>query len=453
MVVLFLGVSVIPNGLHFVYHSTGMGARQGFFINANKNDIIVTSWDPSSEEISIVPLLSEAAIANLKNGIHRGDLNKNLGPYPLAQHSNWVNLTNMITGTVLDRADVPIGTLVYPGDVDDDAHLSTRVGVMKPYFPGLARVPRFTPVRQMEVVFSKDIVAMSDVSLDEISRLHMDKSSFVASLVTNHFCNSYEDLLGELQLSFMLFMMIYSYPALEHWKLLINILCQCEKLMLSKPAIYAKFLRILYEQLSYSPDDFFHTELSQENFLRPAMTSLFQMLNADGLHTTLQEHRRRLLTFVRKKFSLFEENAGELYFNSENVPLHRYNNASSMAPSADELYNLVDEDRPVIVHLDDEAGLDLENEFPPFSFSSASVGPDIDPKDFEKEKFGWRYPGLYNYKETTEDMTMAAVRLIELSHRDESSEINIVDTMALYEAKLFIENEVPLFGSSAVNDM
>ncbi|CAM9524789.1 unnamed protein product, partial [Ectocarpus fasciculatus] len=316
----FRGVSVIPNGLHFVYHSTGMGARQGFFIKASKNDIIVTSWDPGNEEIVITPLLNEAQLENLRNGVRRGDLNSNLGPYPLAQHGNWINLSNMITEAVLERADVSVGTLVYPGDVDDDAHLTAaNSGAVKPYFPGLARIARFVPLKELEDDFTKNISASPDVTAEELSRFQMDRSSFLAMAVSAHYNGSLEALLGELQLSFVLFMMIYSYPALEHWKRLVYILCQCEGMMMTKPSFYSKFLRILYEQLGYSPEDFFHTELSHENFLRPAMTSLFQLLNTAGLPSTLEEHRRRLLMFMRKKFNLFDENAGEDYFKYDDV--------------------------------------------------------------------------------------------------------------------------------------
>lgn len=447
----YVGVSVIPSGLHFVYHSTGMGSRQGFFVHAKKNDILVTSWDPSNEEISITPLISDAAVENLRNGVRRGDLNKNLGPYPLAQHSNWVNLSNMITEAVLVRADVPVGTLVFPGDVEDDAHLHSKDGAIKPYFPGLARVARFTSLDELGSLFTK---GMAGVAASEISRMHLDKSAFVSSLVKDNYEGSYEALLGELQLSFVLFMMIFSYPALEHWKRIVNILCQCDDLMINKPTLYAAFLRILYEQLSYSPEDFFHTELSHENFLRPAMTSLFQLLNSDGLPSTLHEHRRRLLMFMRKKFNLFEENAGEEYFNRDAIPVNCLKRGSTMAPSADELYNVVDEDRPVVVCIDEMGDVSAESIQ---SNSNTLVNTVmIDPKDIEKERFGWRYPALYECVLSGEDMTMAAVRLIESSHadvEDGTSKMSAVkvDRVALLEANLFIENEVPRFVNYAIS--
>ena len=442
---------MIPNGLHFVYHSTGMGARQGFFITASKNDIIVTSWDPGNEEIVITPLLNEAQLENLRNGVRRGDLNSNLGPYPLAQHGNWVNLTNMITEAVLERADVSVGTLVYPGDVEDDAHLSAALNAaaVKPYFPGLARIARFVPLKELEVEFTKNISVSRDMTAEEVSRVQMDRSSFLEMVVSAHYGESLEALLGELQLSFVLFMLIYSYPALEHWKKLVYILCQCEEMMRMKPTFYAKFLRILYEQLGYSPEDFFHTELSHENFLRPAMTSLFQILNAEGLPSTLEEHRRRLLMFMRKKFNLFDENAGEDYFKYDDVPLHRYKNLSSVAPSADEMYNLVDEDRPVVVFLNADESDAAESQRPD---GPKVVMRDVETKDVEKEKFGWRYPSLFESMDRGEDMTMAAVRLIELSHNDEAvdNDADKVNPIALLEARIFIENEVPLFSGSAI---
>ena len=153
--------------------------------------------------------------------------------------------------------------------------------------------------------------------------------------------------------------------------------------------------------------------------------------------------------FMRKKFNLFDENAGEEYFNHEDIPLHRFKNASSMAPSVDELYNLVDEDRPVVLCLDTDEMVEGIAYTAAGRFQSASAviaQVNIDPKDIEKERFGWRYPSLYEAKGTTEDMTMAAARLIESSHFEEGGDAaQKADPVALLEAKLFIENEVPLF--------
>ena len=61
----FKGVSMVPLGLHLVYHSSGMAPRQGFFIFIQKNDIIVRPWDSVNEEISVTNTLSKESEKNL----------------------------------------------------------------------------------------------------------------------------------------------------------------------------------------------------------------------------------------------------------------------------------------------------------------------------------------------------------------------------------------------------
>jgi hypothetical protein len=132
---------------------------------------------------------------------------------------------------------------------------------------------------------------------------------------------------------------------------------------------------------------------------------------------------------MRKKFGLFENDE---YFDA----------------GEDEMFNLVDSDRPIVLENDDI----LENES-----TDAKVHVNIQSvsaKDFEKEKYGWRYPNLFDQIQRTngepiEDFAMAAVRLIELDrfmslNSDNSELISIIDTSmrsAMTEARLFLENE------------
>lgn len=48
----------------------------------------------------------------------------------------------------------------------------------------------------------------------QLTEIHMDKSSVLESLVADYFTNSWDDLLGEMQLSFLMFMLLYSYPGI-----------------------------------------------------------------------------------------------------------------------------------------------------------------------------------------------------------------------------------------------
>jgi len=65
------------------------------------------------------------------------------------------------------------------------------------------------------------------------------------------------------------------------------------------------------------------------------------------LDETLEEHRKRLLTFIRRKFSLFDSVDERL----KGSPFC----AGAVVDLNSDLYNLNEEDRPVIVYLDDVA--------------------------------------------------------------------------------------------------
>ncbi len=67
----FRGLSCLPDGLHFVYYSTGLGARQGFFMQCKRGDLHVRPWDKKNEEILAWNNLSEDSTKNLTQAVHR----------------------------------------------------------------------------------------------------------------------------------------------------------------------------------------------------------------------------------------------------------------------------------------------------------------------------------------------------------------------------------------------
>lgn len=354
----FRGVSNIPSGLHFVYHSTGMGNRQGWFFTSSKDEIIVKQWDSVNEEISINATLSEGSLHTLLQAIHTGMLNSNLGPYPLSQHHLWLNITGFISNSVLTQANIPPGTLVFPGDasdLNDGSELKSNSSSVTPYFPNIARVTRYSNIEEIELKLRYE-------PNKDLTSLHMDKSEVLERLVDGCHEGSWEDVLGELQLAFIVFILLFSYPALQFWKRIVSVICNSRRILVSSAhsSFSCAFLRILYEQLNFCPADFFENELSKDSFLKPAVSALFANMDQENLDTALQEHHRRLLTFMKKKFGLFESSNNNNSSNdcsSSSASLSQQRRSSLY--TGEELYNLVDEDMPVVVAVieDDECPL------------------------------------------------------------------------------------------------
>ena len=342
----FRGLSMIPPGLHFVYFSTGLGSRQGFFVFCEERDFIVRSWDTANEEITPSNSLSEASMASLTQSLERGELNHQLGPYPFPQHRAWLSLSSHISATVLERADCSSGSNIIPGAAEDmealqPASSSSRGGAphqlpptssaVKLYFPGLARVARFADMAAAEAHLREETHKSPDRAR-LLTSLYRDKSHLSRHVVRTCFGDSLAELLGETQLAFVLFLLVFSHPALVYWKAAVHLVCSSESLLKQQPTFSAAFVKSLHAQLNFSPEDFFEIELSRENFLRPSLSALFAALSGADVPDPLPECSRRLLKFVKKKFDLYDGQA-----------------PAAWADHADEAFNLVDEDMPVVV--------------------------------------------------------------------------------------------------------
>ena len=256
----FRGVCMIPKGIHFVYHSTGMGSRQGFFLFLDKDEIVVKCWDSKNEEISAKSLIPEASLRNLLLSINNGQEDQYLGPYPLQQHSSWLNLSNYITSATLHRAGLDFHTPIYPGDAEDiptELLSEKNQQAVTSFFPDQARVAQFCDVHLLQQNLQNSIISSecfdSESKTRQLSQMHLDNSLLLESVVSHYFEGSWEELLAEIQLSFVLFMLIFSFPALQQWKLLINLVCKSERVLVSQPNFTASFIRLFFEQLQYSP--------------------------------------------------------------------------------------------------------------------------------------------------------------------------------------------------------
>lgn len=131
----FRGFQQVPEGLHFLYHSTGMGNRQGFFIQTLKGQVLALSWDKVNEEILARHTLPSGALEALYSETFSGRLDNQLGPYPYNQLHLWNNVSCMISTRVLERADCLPGTMIYPGDGEERPVNQELV----PHFTGIAR--------------------------------------------------------------------------------------------------------------------------------------------------------------------------------------------------------------------------------------------------------------------------------------------------------------------------
>ena len=416
----FRGIGMLPKGLHFVYYSCGMGLRQGYFINFNSHEIILRSWNPDSESLSTTNLLSEGSTEEFMKSLFRGELNEFIGAYNVNDHHTWQNLSKFITCRVLEKCDCACfdsgrcnpsdfgSVTLYPGE-DEDIEAELLKVMMKTEGSNgsehskfknkytatdnnLPQVPVFIDLIAQEKEYCASTISSSSRSPSQISSFHLDKTQFLVVLLKCEYDGSWEALLGELQLSFILFLNLYSAPSLKHWQRIINLVCGCEGFMRANAEFTACFIRLLFHQLNFAPYDFFMEEISKNNFLRGSLSNLMRSLqdttgagdvcevdsddstqffsggSGDGKGSstsssqTVQECKRRLLVFLRKKFSIFEQDSDELgEFSDRLTALNRLGvqgqeaggNSSRVNLSMDDMYSLDYDDLPVIVDADE----------------------------------------------------------------------------------------------------
>ncbi len=94
----FLGVKMIPPGVHYVYWSAvnttyrQTGPRTGFFHNFASRELVVKRYVPADEEVVDVGGEEKERIrTNLRN------MDSGMGPYPYDEWKKWVSLTNRIS--------------------------------------------------------------------------------------------------------------------------------------------------------------------------------------------------------------------------------------------------------------------------------------------------------------------------------------------------------------------
>ncbi|CAM9816234.1 unnamed protein product [Ascophyllum nodosum] len=321
----FRGVKMIPAGLHLAHYGTGEGEKQasfkiqncctGFFFRSAAQSVAAAQWDARAEDlVNAEACLPEGALRGLRDSVLRLEMDASLGPYPFDQRASWVNLTNYLSEAVLVRCGIPLGTKVLAGSsaADTDSGREGGRGVessteVVPHFPHVGRVARYS-----EVPGRGDAVPLENggrgpqMDPQELTKKNMDRSEALRELVSGNFGGKWVELLGEAQLSFVLFISLSSLQGFRHWQAVCALLCQCGDALAADPALFVAFIRVLHAQLELVPEDFFDAEISRGNFLVPSLSALLQnIFPDDSLSPALADAAKRLVKFLQRRFDLF----------------------------------------------------------------------------------------------------------------------------------------------------
>ncbi|KAJ3130953.1 a1-alpha2 repression [Physocladia obscura] len=272
----FKGLKLIPPGFHFIHY---------------RSVIYVGQWNTSDEDITTESDLDPDHVARLKYNIL--EFEANLGAYPLIPHpqqpvptfQKWLRLTNFINEQLVNKLlpnSKKVSSLVS----------SSRFSELDGTIQGINIKNNNNRFSERETTDSTAVQNIIEIKFSVIDLKHsfpensapeqrtkywLDKSYLLKNLLKYTWKGDYKALLGELQFSFVLFLVGQVYDGLEQWKSIVKLLCTSKEALADTSlvsSLFFDFISCLYAQLEECPDDFFVDALSSSNFLREAIVDL-----------------------------------------------------------------------------------------------------------------------------------------------------------------------------------
>lgn len=259
----FLGVKMLPPGLHFVYSrvSGGMGdsgPRSGFFFRCSSGQVVVRRWDAREEALCAV---GEEEEQRVEAAVRRMEMDCGLAPHSMENQSNWSALSSFIDDGTLRRWSALNNSLIhFVGKVDDDCESQSEKG------GGISAILK-------ELCLRSSTLGLEGAALTKAA---MDKTHALERLIG--WAGSEDSLLGELQFSFITFLIGESFSGLEAWKEILRIFCSCEEAVHKHTSLMVSFVKVLRMQLKQTPEDMFMDPITSGNFLGPCVKSLLQIV-------------------------------------------------------------------------------------------------------------------------------------------------------------------------------
>lgn len=342
----FRGIKMIPPGIHFIYHSAigrhgDTAPRIGFMECFKKGDIIVKKWDSNSGEIDHSKTVTEEELQRIRANLC--NIDRFLGPYPYEIWDKWKLLSDKITEPLAKQlmpasgvirsalelvslnevktdpdgsqdppsestpeTDSPSGKHSCPTSEDVGSYKRRRHGrpltveeIEEDLLPGLKPAPG-TALRLTN--FPKLYYPPGSTPA-EITLHSMDSSYALKTVLDQH--ERPDNLVGELQFTFLCFLVGQSLEAFEHWKRLVDLLCNCERAIREHHELYENFMWSLEPQLWEVQEDFLADIVTNNNAIYRALRRLFRNIQSpdNNLEGRFKTRTARFAERLTEKFS------------------------------------------------------------------------------------------------------------------------------------------------------
>jgi A1 cistron-splicing factor AAR2 len=408
-------------------------------VDEESSNVLVRRFEPTTEEVSSVPV-DALTTENLWKQIQERKID-NHRVIPLQQFlslqkvEEWKALANFVSLELLEKRGIQAGAKIVPGAYCSGEDANEPTSGTDPFreqkkvvvedgtpvqYPPIPVISASASSRHSRHLGTKQYLEQHLTSPRE--RTALFTSSSPASCTLRHVLSLYYDdqfrqLLGDVQLSYCLFLHLHCYASLTHWRDLVALLCSVETDGINNlmTELYADFLDVLECQVRTMEGDFFEDlEYSGDTFLVPALRRLVAMLSAYcAAHENNEPILSRLSVFrdvLRTRFANhFEDTLSE----HVREPLLSDVQSNTMAEESDD-------DAPIVVSLEEvEASLERSAELRTSFRHFSSYSPSLRRK----------YPLLFAAMDsnTQEDVLMTCARIL-----DEKTDVSLVREAAAY---------------------
>ncbi|KAI3915884.1 hypothetical protein MKW98_004325 [Papaver atlanticum] len=257
----FKGIKMIPPGPHFVYYSSSnkdgnaFSPVVGFFVITSPSLVIVRKW--VQQEESLVRLSDEEEEERYCMGVKNMEMDRYLGPYDLKKFNEWKRISNYITKSTIERIQ-PVGGDITVSSESGFVSSAPRT-TMEMALAEQLKNSKFSEeasgksiVRGCCYTSIPHVVKQKGVVGQDLTSLNLDKTQLLETLLLKEYGGSEDLLLGELQFSYIAFLMGQSLVSFFQWKDLVTLLFGCtEAPFRTRSLLFTKFIKVIYYQLKF----------------------------------------------------------------------------------------------------------------------------------------------------------------------------------------------------------
>lgn len=262
----FKGLKMIPPGVHYISYRINGAPTSGFFHFFSQKEVFCRKWNSSA---AIFKELDELTSTNIALPQNLKSMDSELAPYPIEDYKKWCGLSNFISRDALMRLNPFCGFVDSVCDYTPKVDENNRSKLDKDGLPILSQ----TPESRIQYTAVSRQWWPENCSAQERSIHAQDSSWFLGQLLAK--CGGVDDLLAELQYSYIVFVIGQHMASFDHWKQLLRVFSYCTDIG-AHSGLYQKFFITLYFQIQTMPEDFMVDIVSSNNVVLQCLNQLFR---------------------------------------------------------------------------------------------------------------------------------------------------------------------------------